>query len=195
VFGGKIVIQQALASLGVNTEIFAPSPDPIARERAAYLSPLRPWDDATQERVRAQMTRVYDLFVERVAAGRKLDEAAVRKVAEGRIWSGRQSLERGLVDELGGLSHALDLARNAAKLDADAPVRVEGAAETLLETLMLGDGAQQSEVLAALQAYSARRALVLDKVPAPLRPFVGSLQGLIEGETVAAALPFGLIVR
>jgi protease IV len=195
VFGGKVVLDRTLASLGVNAEIFAPSPDPVARERAAYLSPLRPWDEATQARVRAQMVRVYDLFVQRVATGRGIEEGPVRKVAEGRIWSGRQGLERRLVDELGGLSHALELAREAARLDADAPIRVEGAAETLLEMLMLGEGAQQSEVQAAFERLVERRALVLDRVPAALRPFVAALQGLSEGESVAAALPFGVIIR
>jgi protease-4 len=195
VFGGKIVVDRTLASLGVHAEIFAPSPDPIARERAAYLSPLRPWDEPTQERVRTHMRSVYDLFVKRVASSRSLEEGAVRKVAEGRIWSGNQGLERHLVDELGGLGHALDLARAAATLDEDAPIRVEGAAESLLEMLMLGEDAEQSDVRMALEQYASRRALVVDKVAAPLRPFVASLQGLVDGETVAAALPFGIVVR
>jgi protease-4 len=195
VFGGKVVVDETLAEVGVHAETHAPSPDPVAQRRAAYLSPLVPWDDETRSRVRAHMKSVYDLFLDRVATGRKLGLQAVKKVAEGRIWTGGQGLERGLVDELGGLGKALEIARTEAHLDEDAPVRVEGAAETLLETLLLGEGADQSEVRLALERLAARRARVVGKVVAPLRPFVGSLQGLLDGEAVAVALPVAIVVR
>jgi protease-4 len=195
VFGGKIVIDETLAEVGINTEIYTASPDPVAQRRAAYLSPLVAWDDPTRDRVRAHMRSVYDLFIERVSTGRNLPREAVQKVAEGRIWSGGQGRQNGLVDDLGGLGKALELARAAAKLDGDAPVRVESGAETLLEMLMLGERADESEVEMALRRLAARRAIIVDRVIAPLRPFVGSLQGLVDGEHVVAALPFGIVIR
>jgi protease-4 len=57
-----------------------------------------------------------------VAEGRQQPEAAIDAVAQGRVWTGRQARERGLLDELGGLERAIDIARERAKLDASRPV-------------------------------------------------------------------------
>jgi protease-4 len=65
---------------------------------------------------------VYAGFKQRVAAGRKLDAAAVEKVAKGRVWTGEDAKAKGLVDELGGYDTALRLARVAANLDPAAPI-------------------------------------------------------------------------
>ena len=69
-----------------------------------------------------EVEAIYRLFLERVAAGRKLDLQKVDGVAQGRIWTGEQALERGLIDELGGLSEAVVRAKQALGLDADADV-------------------------------------------------------------------------
>jgi protease-4 len=189
------VLDQALRQYGINAVTFTASPEPGARERAAYLSPLERWDEATLKRMRAQIVSVYDLFLQRVAEGRKLPVEAVRKVAEGRIWSGAQGQERGLVDEAGGIHRALELARALARLDRDAPVRVEGVVESLLELLMLGSSADGAEVSTAVQRFEARQACALRTVPDQLRPFVASLSPLLQGEPMLATLPFALVVR
>jgi protease IV len=67
---------------------------------------------------------VYDDFVGKVAEGRDLPRERVDSLARGRVWTGADAHERGLVDELGGLGQALDLARKKAGLATDAPVRV-----------------------------------------------------------------------
>ncbi len=59
---------------------------------------------------------VYDQFISKVAAGRKLDRSAVEEIAQGRVWSGSEALKLGLVDELGGLSAAVKYAAGEAKL-------------------------------------------------------------------------------
>jgi protease-4 len=195
VFGGKIVFGPALGEIGVNSVTFPASPAPGAAERAAYLSPLIRWDDPTRKRMLSVMEGIYELFIARVAEGRKVTADKVRPHAEGRIWSGTQGLERGLVDEIGGLSQAIASARKLAKLDADVPVTVEGGAEGLLELLMLGEDAGEAEVIAALRRLDARRTLTLEAIPAELRPFAATLGPLLAGETVLTALPFALTVR
>ncbi len=60
---------------------------------------------------------IYDEFIRKVAEGRKLDPAEVRKIAGGRVWSGREALSLGLIDELGGLDAAVAHAAEAAGLD------------------------------------------------------------------------------
>lgn len=195
VFGGKIVFGPALAEFGINAVTFPASPEPGAAERAAYASPFTPWDDATKERVLAQMQSIYDLFVERVAESRKLPLEKVRKAAEGRIWSGAQGLEHGLVDEIGGLSKAIAEARKLAGLGEDAPVSVEGGAESLLELLLLGEDASETQVREALARFAARRPSLLSELPEQVRPFAATLAPLLSGEHVLAALPFALTVE
>jgi protease IV len=72
----------------------------------------------------AEADLIYADFVQRVADGRNLTAEAVNAVAQGRVWTGADALERGLVDELGGLRTAVRRAKILAGLDEDAEVRV-----------------------------------------------------------------------
>ena len=83
--------------------------------------PDRRFDPEERRALRARMERVYERFIERVAEGRGLSRDAVSAVAGGRVFTGRQALERGLVDELGGLDRALAKARELGGLAPDAP--------------------------------------------------------------------------
>lgn len=193
VVGGKLVLDAALAQVGVTAVTFPASPEPGAAARAGYLSPFVAWDDPTRERVRQQMSSIYELFLDRCAKGRKIPKEKLRESAEGRIWSGEQGKARGLVDEFGGLSRALEVARNLAGLKEDAPVVVEGAREGLLETLMLGDDANAEEIERAAARLQLRH-LPLGRLPEELIPFAAGVQALSR-ESVVAALPFGLTVK
>jgi protease-4 len=195
VFGGKIAVNGALEQVGVHAFTFPASPEPGAAARATYLSPLSDWDEPTRERVRAQMQSVYDLFVSRVAAGRKLPIEAARDSAEGRVYGAAQALDRKLVDELGGLREALAAARRLGKLEDDAPVTVEGAAEGLLETLLLGEGASEVQITAALAQLERRPVIGLGPLPERLRPFAAALGPLLQGERVVAALPYAFTIE
>jgi protease-4 len=195
VFGGKLTFDEGLAEVGVNAVTFPASDAPGAAARAAYLSPFVPWDDATRQRVRDSMKSVYDLFLERVALGRSMEVPKVHEIAQGKIWSGAQGKKNGLVDRLGGLELAIARARELGKLDADAPVVVEGTGETLLDLLMLREESSRAEVEAALVRLHTRHARFSDLVPQPLRPFVGTLNPLMQGEHTLTALPFALVVR
>ncbi|HEX8826300.1 MAG TPA: S49 family peptidase, partial [Archangium sp.] len=89
----------------------------------------------------AFLDRVYEDFTAKAAAGRKLPVEKLREVAKGRVWTGEDAKERGLVDELGGFPVALRLAKEAAKLEGEVKVetfpRKKSAAEVLSE--MLGE--------------------------------------------------------
>ena len=80
-------------------------------------------DEAQMARLQELVDRVYERFVALVADGRKMAPERVEEIAQGRVWSGARALELGLVDELGGLTRAIALARERAGLDEDAPVR------------------------------------------------------------------------
>jgi protease-4 len=116
--------------------------------------------------------------------------------AEGRIWSGPQGLERGLVDELGGLGDAIVEARKLGKVPADSAVSVEGAADGLLELLGLGDDEHNSShIAAAVARFQARPHIALDVLTPELRPFAAALAPLFMGESVVAALPYAIRVK
>ena len=195
VVGGKITIGEALAKYGVRAFVVPASDEPGAGTRATYMSTLEGWDDSTRERVRAQMASVYELFRERVAAGRDLSPKKVLESAEGRIWTGEQGLKRGLVDEFGGLARAIDVARQLGGLDLRAPVRVEGAAETLLEALFLDEDAAASDVETALKTYQRQRTGLQQLLPEELLPFVQSVSPILSRERVIAAVPFSVRVN
>ena len=196
VVGGKMVFGPALDQFGVRGVTLPASNEPGAAERAAYLSPLTEWDDATREAVRAQMEAIYELFLSRVAKGRNLPVDDIRKVAEGRIWSGVQGLEHHLIDEFGGLSEAIAIAKREAGLDESAEVRIEGGPETLFDVLSIDSEDDEPESIArALARLRALPASPLGALAAPLRPFAASLSPLLARETVLTALPFALEVR
>jgi protease-4 len=75
-------------------------------------------------RFTAWLDRIYEDFTSKVAEGRKLDKARVLEIARGRVWTGEQAKSLGLVDELGGLTVALRLAKEAGGIGADEPVRL-----------------------------------------------------------------------
>ncbi len=108
----KFVIDGTLKKLGVNMER-------VTSGRYADLySPVRAFTTEERAKVREQMQATYDTFVEKAADGRHTTPERIDAVGQGRVWTGRQAKEIGLVDELGGLDRALALAKQRAKMPA-----------------------------------------------------------------------------
>jgi protease-4 len=85
--------------------------DTISRgQNAGMFSSWSPFTDSEREAMRTLMEDIYDAFTTKAAESRGMDIDALRAVAEGRVWTGHQAQERGLVDTLGGLRTALDRA-------------------------------------------------------------------------------------
>ncbi|MFG3440266.1 signal peptide peptidase SppA [Nonomuraea sp. NPDC047897] len=118
VFGGKPVVSELLDKIGVNSELVAEGAN------AGMFSTTRAFSPEQWERVNAWLDRIYDDFVGKVAEARSLTRDRAHELARGRVWTGADAREGGLVDELGGLEDALTLARKRAGLADDAPVRV-----------------------------------------------------------------------
>jgi protease-4 len=76
-------------------------------QEAKLFSLSAPFSDTGRAVFREFLNDFYETFLGRVAEGRKMDRDAVHAVAQGRVWTGQQALERGLVDELGGLDVAI----------------------------------------------------------------------------------------
>ena len=108
-FAGKVDLSALLQRLGVSSYLVDVGP------RADLFSPLIPWSEEERARIQRSLTPLYSLFLNRVDHGRPaLDRDAVEALAGGRIWSGAAALERGLVDQSGGLIDALKAAAERA---------------------------------------------------------------------------------
>mgnify|MGYP002596591037 FL=1 len=71
---------------------------------------MRPFNEDEKSLLQMMITEGYDTFVTRCAEGRHMTKEAIEKIAEGRVWTGETAKELGLVDELGGIDKALDIA-------------------------------------------------------------------------------------
>ncbi|MBL0196227.1 MAG: S49 family peptidase [Myxococcales bacterium] len=131
--------------------------DHAARRRRVVLPRLHPDERTELER---KVGQFYDVFVDRVSQGRKLTREQVDAVGQGRVWAGQQALDKKLVDEMGGLRHALEHARKAANLPEDAPIQEEPpVTKSLLETAL------------ELAGY-ARGPMVIDGLPVQVKDVV-----------------------
>lgn len=117
VFGGKIVIAEFLQKIGVNFETFK------SAENADMWSSMQAFTPAQRAKFDQMMNNTYESFLERVAQGRNLSPEKVQLVAQGRVFTGAQAKENGLVDELGGLDMAIDTAKKLSGLEGkDVPI-------------------------------------------------------------------------
>jgi protease-4 len=162
----KFVIEGTLKKLGMNME-------GVSSGRYANLySPIRPFSPDERARIQEQMQATYDAFVEKAAAGRHTTPEKIDAIAQGRVWTGQQAKQIGLVDELGGLERALVLAKEQAKIGRDAEVElvVYPPKRSLYESLANPfGGSDRSGLLSAFLGLGDRRAL--QTLTAPLRVF------------------------
>jgi protease-4 len=162
----KFVIDGTLKKLGMNME-------GVSDGRYANLySPIRPFSPEERAKIQEQMQATYDAFVEKAASGRHTTPEKIDAIAQGRVWTGQQAKQIGLVDELGGLERALAIAKEHAKIGRDTEVElvVYPPKRSLYETLADPFGASGSSgLLSSFLGLDDRRAL--QTLTAPLRVF------------------------
>lgn len=139
VFFGKADISELLRKIGVNTETRKTSPT------ADTDSMYRGFSAEERKELEHKVGQFYDLFLSRVAEGRKISKAEVDAAGQGRVWAGQQAVEHKLVDKIGGLREALAEARRMGNLPDDAPVVEVPQIETSLIERVIG--------LAGLRAF------------------------------------------
>ncbi len=98
-------------NMGINAEQVATNPN------AVTYSFFEPLNENQHKYFKESITDTYNLFSKRVAEGRGLTPEQVEEVAQGRVWTGNEAIKNGLVDELGGLDLALQLAADAANIN------------------------------------------------------------------------------
>jgi protease-4 len=161
VFVLKPDLSALLAKIGISREAWARG------ETAQLSSVAKPWTEEERRAVEGQVERFYRTFVDRVAEGRRLPRERIEAAAGGRVWTGRQAAERGLVDVLGTLQDAIELAAERARLDPrEAKVRRTGGgggpgllAGTLVRAASLARAPAADPIARALAAVPEVRAL------------------------------------
>jgi protease-4 len=112
VFFGRVNLKGLYDKIGLKKEL-------LTRGRFAGIDsengPLTPDE---RDKLQREIEVFYQSFVQRVAAARKRDYNQVEPLAQGRVWTGKQAKENGLVDQLGGLNEAVELIRQRAKIGA-----------------------------------------------------------------------------
>ncbi len=103
VVGGKISVQDLWKNLGINWNT-----DVSWGQNSGIWSSNTPFSAAEKTQINAMLDHVYESFIKRVAEGRGFSTLETDKIAKGRVWTGKQALEIGLIDQLGGLTDALD---------------------------------------------------------------------------------------
>lgn len=169
VFGGKVALEGTFAKVGYNIEGIT-----VGGEFAGAYSPDAPFTPTQAEAYRGQLQDIYDDFTTRVANGRDIPLDRVLEIAKGRVWTGAQAKELGLVDELGGIMTAIDAAKKLAEIDADEDVRIKvfprqktieqqinelfsGSAQMAQDVKTLQEIAALPEVQAAIRARNSAR--------------------------------------
>ena len=145
IFGMYYSVPNTLAKLGIQSDGVGTGP------MAGAFDITRPLDPKVGAVIQATIDKGYRDFVGNVAKARGKSYAAIDAIAQGRVWTGQQALERGLVDQLGGLDAAIADAARLARLGNGYPVRYEQAPMGGFERLLLG--LNQNAMVILLQGY------------------------------------------
>ena len=148
IFGMYYAVPGALDKLGIHSDGVGTGP------MAGAFDVTRPLDPKAGVVIQAIIDKGYRDFVGRVAQARGQSFGAIDAIAQGRVWTGQQALDRGLVDQLGGMDAALDAAAGLAKLGKHYPVHYVEAPLGGLEQFVLG--MNQNAMVQAMQGYGLR---------------------------------------
>jgi protease-4 len=179
VFFGKFVLKGLFDKLGITNDYVD------FGEGGSFASASRRWTPADEAKVEGLASRFYDRFLNLVAENRHMDVEAAHEIAQGRVWTGVQAKEVGLVDELGGFDRALALAKEKAKIKAgqDVSVTILPAAKSAFDRLFEeADGWDGIGISA--------RSLTPEMLADRFRKRV-----LKQSRTIWARLPYGFEVR
>lgn len=178
VYSGKFSVGGLYEKVGLSVETV---------ERGAFaglMSPSEPFSDAEQAKLEGMIDEFYNSFLEKAAEGREVQPEEVDRVAQGRVWTGKQALQVGLVDELGGFRTALATAKELAGIDADQEVSLVILPErrTILQELLDPDDTPSSRLASPADA-------LLPPLDRPIRELLARVPVLQLGGPVAM-LPY-----
>jgi protease IV len=187
VFAGKPVMKEFNKWVGISTEsvmrgknsgLFRTSEPFTPEERAKFESMIK--------------SIYYDDFLPKVAQGRKRDVEYIDSVAQGRVWTGQQAKDKGLVDEFGGLDHAVNVAKQLINIPTDKEVKriVFPTPKSFVEQIFNKDDEASAKI--NYQEQAAIKALP-EEIQRTLQ-FARFMEQMRRGEAMAM-LPFDLRIK
>eukprot|EP01133_Synstelium_polycarpum_P013439 gene13439-15838_t len=157
---GKFNHKEMLEKVGITFDNITINAKEGEDNNATLFSSLHNYNQSNKANLDAMLDYIYEDFTSKVAKGRNLTRDQVEEVAKGRVWTGRQALENGLVDKLGGIREAIELAKDLCAVPADqTPYLVNYPKATFFQQL---------------RGVKARNSEELDKKGVPLGVAIGS---------------------
>jgi protease-4 len=189
VFLGKPVVKGMYDWLGISTEYV------LRGRNAGLFRETEKWTPSEREKMQGMANRIYyDGFLPKVMAGRAFEKEEADALGQGRVWTGLQAKEKGLVDELGGLERAIAVAKELAKISASEEVsRIEyPRRKTFLEEIF---GTASPEVFH--KAEKSAKSELFEVMPLDMRKALITaryFENMRNGEAMFV-MPFSLEVR
>ncbi len=186
VFGGKMNVRGAYEKIGFHLHAYKRG------ELADIFSSTNDFSEAGLERFSAYLDTFYQLFIGRAAEGRGMSVEELHAVAQGRVWTGAQALERGLVDDLGGLDVAIAHARELAGVTEETGILRLPQQRTFVDELL--DDLSNAQVVSPTASASRDLAALLGGQQA-LQALEATSRVLGPNGGVAAMPPFIIEVK
>jgi protease-4 len=146
------------------------------------LTVTRPLSDPEKRIIQRSVEEGYERFTSKAAQGRSISEDSLKSVASGRVWSGIEAKNIGLIDELGGLEAAITIAAKSAKVEKDYKIKYYPEQKSFLENI-LTELSGEAETKLMQREFGA------------LTPYVIQLEKLKRLEGIQARLPYEMIIK
>src|SRR5438874_835459 len=189
VVGGKPVIKGFYDWIGVTNEYV------LRGQNSGMFRESEKFSDSERKKWLEFLGSTYDDFTSKVAKGRKREQTYIDSIGQGRVWTGQQGKERGLVDEYGGLDKAIEVAKQLANIPADKSIQrmILPHPPGFFEQLMNGGGEDDADAKVKTKEQEA----ILATLPEGLRHafrYAQMLDRAKNGE-VMLLLPFDLRIK
>ena len=189
VVGGKPVIKGFYDWIGVSNEYV------MRGKNAGMFRETEKFNDSEQAKFREFLNNTYDDFITKVGKGRNKDKDYINSIGQGRVWTGNQGKERGLVDEYGGLDKAIEIAKQLANIPADKSIQrvIMPQPPTFFEQLMSA-GNDDSD---AADTQAKQQAALFSALPEDMREslrYAQLLDRASKGEAIYL-MPFRLRIK
>lgn len=177
IFGMMPNVRGLLDKVGLNVETVK------TNKHSDLMTGTRSMDDEEKSMIQKEIEKEYDLFLTRCSEGRGIEKSVIDSYAQGRVWTGEEAKEIGLVDELGGLEKALEIAAERSGISDDYRVMIKKSDASLINQIINGFmGAKIKE-----KALSGEMGKFLKDVD-----FIENIE---RNDRIQALLPFSILVR
>lgn len=189
VVGGKPVVKGFYDWIGVSNEYV------LRGTNAGIFRESEKFTDSERAKFQEFLKTTYDDFTDKVAKGRSKDQAYIDSIGQGRVWTGRQGKENGLVDEYGGLDKAIEIAKQLANIPADKGVHrvIRPIPPNLFDQLFSDPGEADTRATNEMQQQAALLAAMPEDVRRTFRYI--QMMDRVKGGHSAYLLPYSLRIR